>query len=141
MVHFGEFLKTWILLSNSVTRQVSFNWTKIGGKCQNTKIQMRHFRWFSNTVGWLEFLDSALLCIDGNICSSLRSFWSESPQARGFGCAKKTGSKSYRRVQQQGKTALREYFFTIQKLLFIMKGIHYYTTWVRHRSERECQFL
>ena len=37
MVHFGEFLKTWNLQSNSVTRQVSFNRTKIGGKCQNAK--------------------------------------------------------------------------------------------------------
>ena len=43
MVHFGEFLKTWSLRSNSVTRQVSFNRTKIGGKCQNWKIKMRHF--------------------------------------------------------------------------------------------------
>ena len=33
MVHFGKFLKTWSLRSNSVTRQVSFNRTKIGGKC------------------------------------------------------------------------------------------------------------
>ena len=37
MVQFGEFLKTWSLRSNSVTRQVSFNRTKIGGKCQNSK--------------------------------------------------------------------------------------------------------
>ena len=36
MVNFGEFLKTWSLRSNSVTRQVSFNRTKIGGKCQNS---------------------------------------------------------------------------------------------------------
>ena len=50
MVYFGEFLKTWSLRSNSVTRQVSFNRSKIGGKCQNWKIQMRHFGWFSNTV-------------------------------------------------------------------------------------------
>ena len=50
MVHFGKFLKTWSLRSNSVTRQVSFNRTKIGGKCQNSKIQIRHFGWFSNTV-------------------------------------------------------------------------------------------
>ena len=50
MVHFGEFLKTWSLRSNSVTRQVSFNKTKVGGKCQNWKTQMRHFGWFSNTV-------------------------------------------------------------------------------------------
>ena len=38
MVHFGEFLKTWSLRSNSVTRQVSFNRTKIGGKCQKFNI-------------------------------------------------------------------------------------------------------
>ena len=43
MVHFAEFLKTWSLRSNSVTRQVSFNRTKIGGQCQNSKIQMWHF--------------------------------------------------------------------------------------------------
>ena len=36
MVHFGEFLKTWSLRSNSVTRQVSLNRTKIGGKGQNS---------------------------------------------------------------------------------------------------------
>ena len=49
-VHGGEFLKTWSLRSNSVTKQVSFNRTTIGGKCQNSKIQMRHFGWYSNTV-------------------------------------------------------------------------------------------
>ena len=32
MVHFGEFLKTWNLRSNSVTRKVNFNRTKIGEK-------------------------------------------------------------------------------------------------------------
>ena len=31
------------LRSNIATRQVSFNMTKISGKCQNSKIQMRHF--------------------------------------------------------------------------------------------------
>ena len=36
MVHFGEFLKTWSLRSKSVTRQVSYNRTKIGEKCQNS---------------------------------------------------------------------------------------------------------
>ena len=50
MVNFGEFLKAWSLRSNSVTRQVSLNRSKIGGKCQNWKIQIRHFGWFSNTV-------------------------------------------------------------------------------------------
>ena len=33
MVHFGEFLKTWCLRFNSVTRQDTFNWTKISLKC------------------------------------------------------------------------------------------------------------
>ena len=40
---YGEFLKAWSLKSNSVTRQVIFYTTKIGAKCQNSKIQMRHF--------------------------------------------------------------------------------------------------
>ena len=56
MVHFGEFLKSWSLRSNRVTRQISFNRSKIGGKCQNWKIQMRHFWWFSNTVHFQGFL-------------------------------------------------------------------------------------
>ena len=64
MVHFGEFLKIWRLRSNSVTRQVSFNRTKIDGKCQNSNGtfwvhfstfqqnsgEMRHLRYFLNTV-------------------------------------------------------------------------------------------
>ena len=54
MVHFGEFLKTWSLRSNSATRQVSFDRSKIGGKCQNWKFQMRHFGWFSNSVTLFE---------------------------------------------------------------------------------------
>ena len=37
MFHFGEFLKTWRLRSNSVTRQDTFERTKIGGKYQNWK--------------------------------------------------------------------------------------------------------
>ena len=43
------------LAVNSVTRQVSFNRTKIGGKCQNWKIQMRHFELFSNNVHSLKW--------------------------------------------------------------------------------------
>ena len=35
IVYFGEFLKIWSLRSNSVTKQVTFNRTKIGGTCQN----------------------------------------------------------------------------------------------------------
>ena len=48
---FGEFVKNWSLRSNSVTRQVNFNWEKIGGKYQNSKIQMRQFWLFSKTFG------------------------------------------------------------------------------------------
>ena len=47
IVHFGEFLKTWSLRSNSVTRQVTFNRTKIDGKCQNKKN--------SNATFWVIF--------------------------------------------------------------------------------------
>ena len=36
MVQFGQFLKSWSLWSNSVTRQVSLNRTKIGGKYPNS---------------------------------------------------------------------------------------------------------
>ena len=47
MVHFGEFLKTWSLWSNSVTRQVIFNRSKIDGKCQNSNatfwVIFKHF--------------------------------------------------------------------------------------------------
>ena len=46
MVHFGEFVKTLSLQSNSVARQVTFK----SGKCQNSKIQMRHFEQFLNNV-------------------------------------------------------------------------------------------
>ena len=37
MVQFGEFLKTWSLQSNSVTRQVTFNWWKIP-KLENSNV-------------------------------------------------------------------------------------------------------
>ena len=40
IAQFGDFFEN--VKSNSVTRQVSFNRTKIGGKCQNSKIQMGH---------------------------------------------------------------------------------------------------
>ena len=45
IVNFGEFGKSWSWRSNSVTRQVTFNRTKINGK-----FQMRHFEKFSNIV-------------------------------------------------------------------------------------------
>ena len=41
--HFDEFLKALNLQSNSVSRQVSLITTKIGGKYQNSKIQVGHF--------------------------------------------------------------------------------------------------
>ena len=47
---FDEILKTWSLRLDSVTRQVNFNRTKIGGKCQHSKIQMRQFQKYSNYV-------------------------------------------------------------------------------------------
>ena len=40
----------FMLRSKNVTRQVNFNKTKIVRKCQNLKIKMRHFEWFSNDV-------------------------------------------------------------------------------------------
>ena len=43
IVHFGEFMKTQSLRSNSVSRQVNFERTKIGKKCQNSKSKMSHF--------------------------------------------------------------------------------------------------
>ena len=47
---FRFFQATRSLRSNSVTRQVNFNWTIFGWKCQIWKIQIWHFGWFSNTV-------------------------------------------------------------------------------------------
>ena len=47
---FGEFLKTWSLWSNSVTRHVNPSQTIIRGKYQNWKTQMRYFSWILNTV-------------------------------------------------------------------------------------------
>ena len=46
MGHFGEFLKA-TTCGQTVLPDRSFkNRTKIGGKCQNWKIQMRYFGWF-----------------------------------------------------------------------------------------------
>ena len=48
--HFEEFLKTWSLLSNSVTRQVNFIWTKMDKKNSNWDI-LCNFQtlWFCKT--------------------------------------------------------------------------------------------
>ena len=71
MVHFGEFLKTWILLSNSVTWQVNFNRTKIGGKCHNLIN--------SNATFWVIFKKSKVRKIKKNAknakkCEKLETF-------------------------------------------------------------------
>ena len=47
MVHFSEFLKSWSLRSNSVTRQVSL---VVNSKIPNFNWDI--FGWFSNTVIW-----------------------------------------------------------------------------------------
>ena len=38
LANWSIFLKTWSLRSNSITRQVNFHWTKIGGKCKHCVI-------------------------------------------------------------------------------------------------------
>ena len=48
------------LRSNSVTRQVTFNKTKSGGKCQNWKIRMRHFLLFFKHCAGLLFRETNL---------------------------------------------------------------------------------
>ena len=50
-----------ILRSSSVTKQVNFNKTKIGEKCQIFIIQMRHFWGLSNNVRVLEYRGQAVL--------------------------------------------------------------------------------
>ena len=57
---FSEFSKAYSWRSNSVTRRRSIL-IKIGGKCQNWNIQMRHFGWVSNNV--YTFI-SFLFCTD-----------------------------------------------------------------------------
>ena len=64
-VQFSDHLITWNLRSNTVARKVTFNWTKIGGKFQNWKIQMRHFWRFSNTVRSCTFSSRILLKYNG----------------------------------------------------------------------------
>ena len=73
MVHFGEFMKTWSLRSNSVSRQVSFKRTKNGGKRQNWRKSNETFWAISKQCGHILFVfqqfektfgsDSALLCM------------------------------------------------------------------------------
>ena len=62
MVHFGEFLITWSLRSNSATRQVNFKRSKIDGKCQNSNATFGVI--FKHCAQWkslrnIHFLDSS----------------------------------------------------------------------------------
>ena len=52
MVHFGEFLDILSLWSNSVTRQVNFNLTKIDGKfkIEWTKVNQKSQKWSILTI-------------------------------------------------------------------------------------------
>ena len=63
MVHFDEFLKTWSFRSNSVTRQLSFNRSKIGGKCQN-----------SNATFWVIFKHCEYIIIH-DLPKTMKIFW------------------------------------------------------------------
>ena len=73
MVLFGEFLKTWSLRSNSVTRQVSFNRTKIGGKCQNSKCCFADFMInFSSPKKFFECFDAFFRTYSQNIVSGIQ---------------------------------------------------------------------
>ena len=73
MVQFGEFLKNWSLQSNSVTRQVSSNRTKIEGKCQNLKIKcdiLKNFQTMCCSV-----IRSIRICIQTYLASSFCFLW------------------------------------------------------------------
>ena len=63
-VHFGEFLQTWSLRSNSVTRQVSFNRTKIGENAKIEKLKCNILCDFQTLWSWFEFQGS-IIC---NFC-------------------------------------------------------------------------
>ena len=99
----GQFWRVFenlkLAVKNSVTRQVSFNRTTIGGKGQNSKIQMWHFGWFSNTVSpplrhQKRFLVDILVLKRGDVgkgwpssrhvssCSPTESQCAESPEYR-----------------------------------------------------------
>ena len=79
MVHFGEFLNIWSLRSNSVTRQVSFNWTKIGGKCQNSNatfwVFFKQFGCAGKLCYW-KFLPFSSMLEVPLMQSSWKKFWS-----------------------------------------------------------------
>ena len=61
MVNFGEFLKTGILQSNSVTRYVTFKRTKINEKCQKLKITNKTFLVIYKQCVLVEILNNYLI--------------------------------------------------------------------------------
>ena len=95
MVHFDEFLKTWSFWPNSVTRQASFNRTKIGGICKNSNAtfwvifkqcasvqnwlgDQNHYFLFKNCystwVQWLYSKDDQNTCYKNSRCYFLTIF-------------------------------------------------------------------
>ena len=50
MLNLASFWKPEACGQTELPDRSVFNRSKIGGKCQNWKIQMRHFGWFSNIV-------------------------------------------------------------------------------------------
>jgi len=58
MVQFGDILKTWSLRSNSVTRQLNFTRTKIGGKSDILVI----FKQCVQTKSYLHKVDATSVC-------------------------------------------------------------------------------
>ena len=76
MVHFGEFLKTCSLRSNSVTRQVNFKSTKIGEKCT----KLKNIKWdilgdFQTMCSSLDFLTNDWFSRLIIHCSKYTSGW------------------------------------------------------------------
>ena len=50
-VLFDEFFKSWLFCQTALPERLIFDRTKIGGKCQNWKIHLRHFGWFITIKG------------------------------------------------------------------------------------------
>ena len=78
------FLENLRLKLNSVSRQVTFKRTKISGKCQNSKIQIRHF-WLLQTMFYLRLVIYKLITkmshlnfgLIHNLCLSGNTVWTQ----------------------------------------------------------------
>ena len=100
-------LSSHVPRSNSVTRQVSFNRTKIGVKCQKSKIQMRHFEHFSNNVitaknqktSGLAWVQGIKMC--SNIARQIRSDNGARQEDKLTGCFTNDGALHPTSPQQQ----------------------------------------